>query len=629
MTLLSLHPGTLFAGRYRIIRCIAQGGMGAVYEVVHLETERRRALKVMLANMLQSQEMRERFRQEARVTANIESEFLVDVFDAGIDEETGMPFLVMELLRGEELYKRLKRVKRFTFEEVVTFLHQASLALDKTHKASVVHRDLKPGNLFLTERDDGSPRIKVLDFGIAKLVAENSMSAEATRNLGTPIYMAPEQFQLGRRVSPASDIYALGMISFTFLVGTPYWADEINAGANVFAFAAAAVLGPQESACARAQRRGVTLPPEYDTWFRKITSPDPANRFLTASSAVYELAEVLGVPLGNPRRSQYSIAAIDVGPPPAYPPAPSSQRGGSAGWSSSDSQRQAPSSGMRTPDSMGAAAMSGASGAGASGAGAFGVGVAAVSGAFGAGAAAPSSAGVPGPAPTSYEAMRRMSPQDLAGMGTPTSLASFAPGQSVAHLISPPTPMSARGMTNTPSGGVFAPPSSAPPGPPSSPTGSLGARDSAGNTTSIGVTHASVARPQGTSPVLLIAALLGISSVLATVAVVVLRSSDPEADAPAAQAATAAATAAAAPPPAAPLPLPSVEPASPDPGPATATSAGAAEEPLNFEPAPAASAAPKATSKAAASKPAATSKPRTTPAPTGAGAKRPAIYSPD
>src|SRR4051812_42753144 len=137
MTLPSLVPGMLFADRYRVIQCLAQGGMGAVYEVVHVETDRRRALKVMLPRVLQRNDMHDRFRLKARVTASIESEFLVDVVDAGVDKATKMPFMVMELLRGEDLNKRLARVGRFSPREVVTYLHQASLALDKTHKAAI------------------------------------------------------------------------------------------------------------------------------------------------------------------------------------------------------------------------------------------------------------------------------------------------------------------------------------------------------------------------------------------------------------------------------------------------------------------------------------------------------------
>jgi serine/threonine protein kinase len=187
---LQLSDGTVFASRYRVVRRIAMGGMGAVYEVEHTETLRHLALKVMLPHFVQSAEMRERFRREARVAAHIESEHIVTVLDAGIDDPTGMPFMVMELLRGEELGQALRRIGRFGPAEVVTFLHQASLALEKTHRALIVHRDLKPENLFLTTREDGRPRIKVLDFGIAKLVAEGSTQDPGTRSLGTPLYMA-------------------------------------------------------------------------------------------------------------------------------------------------------------------------------------------------------------------------------------------------------------------------------------------------------------------------------------------------------------------------------------------------------------------------------------------------------
>nr|WP_240807637.1 serine/threonine-protein kinase [Polyangium spumosum] len=288
--------GAIFAGRYRVERRIASGGMGAVYEVVHLETNRRRALKVMHANFVQSDDLRGRFRQEARVAAEIESEYIVDVFDAGIDDTSGMPFLVMELLRGEELGKRLRRVGPLPPEEVLSHLHQTSLALDKTHRAQIVHRDLKPDNLFLCEREDGPPRVKVLDFGIAKIVAAGATGAGATQSLGTPLYMAPEQFLMDSSVSPATDIFALGMITFTLLVGKPYWFEESRGGPNVFAFAAHAALGPREPATARAARLGATLPPTFDGWFARATAKAPGERFPSASSAVKALAEALGLP---------------------------------------------------------------------------------------------------------------------------------------------------------------------------------------------------------------------------------------------------------------------------------------------------------------------------------------------
>jgi len=140
----ALQDGALFASRYRVLRCIATGAMGAVHEVVHVETDRRRALKVMLPHIAEDDDLRERFKREARIAANVDSEHIVEVFDAGVDEPTGMPFLVMELLRGEELGKQLERVGRFPASEVVTYLHQAAMALDRTHEGAIVHRDLNP-----------------------------------------------------------------------------------------------------------------------------------------------------------------------------------------------------------------------------------------------------------------------------------------------------------------------------------------------------------------------------------------------------------------------------------------------------------------------------------------------------
>jgi serine/threonine-protein kinase len=298
MSSLTLSECAVFAGRYQIVRCIAHGGMGAVYEVIHIETDRRRALKVILPSFLQSDEMRARFRQEARVTARIASENIVDVLDAGIDDASQMPFLVMELLEGEEIAHRLKRLGPLEPHETVTYLHQASLALDKTHRAAIVHRDLKPGNLFLTHREDGSPLIKVLDFGIAKLAAEGA-TGPATQLLGTPLYMAPEQFLVGARVTPAVDIFALGMIAFTLLTGKSYWHEEATFGASPHALYVSIMQGPREPASARAMRRGIDLPPAFDTWFAQVTALDPLGRFPTATSAITALGEVFGIRVGH------------------------------------------------------------------------------------------------------------------------------------------------------------------------------------------------------------------------------------------------------------------------------------------------------------------------------------------
>lgn len=286
-----LSEGTLFGARYRIVRCIAAGGMGAVYEVIHTETNRRHALKVMHAHLFKSEEMRDRFKREARITADIESEFIVYISDAGIDASTRMPFMVMEFLSGEDLDQYVECRGRLPLNETLTYLRQVASALDRTHAANIVHRDLKPSNIFLTRRDDGSPRVKVLDFGVAKVI-EDSTSAQGTQSIGTPMYMAPEQMQAGSKLTGAADIYALGLVTFTLLVGKPYWAKELQYAGGVLAFIGLAAQGPKVSATERAAEYGVVLPPAFHAWFSRISSPYPEARFLSANEALRELEQV-------------------------------------------------------------------------------------------------------------------------------------------------------------------------------------------------------------------------------------------------------------------------------------------------------------------------------------------------
>jgi serine/threonine-protein kinase len=278
--------------RYELVRCIKSGGMGSVYEVIHRETRRRRALKLMLPAVVASEELRSRFRLEARVTADIDSEHLVETFDAGVDPATNTPFLVMELLRGEELAAHLATRGALPPIEALTYLSQAAVAIDKTHAHGVVHRDLKPENLFITMRDDGAPRIKILDFGIAKVLASNERTAAQTKGaLGTPLYMAPEQFGVGD-VTAETDRYALAHVAFTLLVGQPYWLPETREGMH--AFTAKVMAGAKEPASARAGRASVRLPATIDPWFAKATSVDPSQRFASAASMIDELAAALG-----------------------------------------------------------------------------------------------------------------------------------------------------------------------------------------------------------------------------------------------------------------------------------------------------------------------------------------------
>jgi eukaryotic-like serine/threonine-protein kinase len=307
--MITLQYDEVFAGRYRIVRNIASGGMGAVYEAVHTETERHIALKVLLPSLADRPEIRERFKNEAKITASIESDAIVQIFDAGVDAETQMPFLAMELLRGGDLATLLKN-RPLSVQDCVKYLHRVALALDKTHLAGVVHRDLKPENLFLARREDGSLQIKVLDFGVAKLVVEGTANAGTTSSFGTPLYMAPEQF-MATPVSAATDIYSLGMIAFTLLVGVAYWEPEAAERATVFAFANIAIRGTTEAATARAAKVKVKLPEAFDPWFWRMTAKRPEDRYQSASAAIEALAAALEVDLPGPESA--GIEAPELG----------------------------------------------------------------------------------------------------------------------------------------------------------------------------------------------------------------------------------------------------------------------------------------------------------------------------
>jgi len=283
--------------------------MGSVYEVIHVETERRRALKVMLPDLATNPSLRSRFKREAKITANVGSEFIVEVFDAGIDAATSMPFLVMELLEGEELGKRIERAGALPAEEAMTLVRQVASALEKTHAAGIVHRDLKPENLFLTSRDDGSLRTKILDFGISKLLKDGS-SAAVTKTVGTPLYMAPEQMA-EEPISGATDLYSLSLIVYALLTGTTYWQEEADRASSLLAFAVLTKDGPQEDASVRAARHGAKLPPGFDAWFRRATARDPAVRFARASELAAGLAEVLGLPHSMPLSQRPSVPSVE------------------------------------------------------------------------------------------------------------------------------------------------------------------------------------------------------------------------------------------------------------------------------------------------------------------------------
>jgi serine/threonine protein kinase len=295
-----LEPNREIAGRYRIVRLIGRGGMGAVYEVEHLHTGQRLAMKVLTAHHHTAAV--ERFKREARAASRIQSDHIVRVTDADVAPELdGSPFLVMDLLDGTDLEHAAAGAPAMP-ETVVDWLRQVARGLGKAHDAGIIHRDLKPENLFLTRREDGAPLVKILDFGIAKLTEDGGTLTQSDQFLGTPAYMAPEQADnRGGPVTAAADLYSLGLIAFRLLVGRTYW--RPGSLAQLLAQVLTEKMVP-------ASERGATLGPAFDAWLLRACDRDPGQRFASATEQVEALAGALGLP-------QVTAAAT----PPATPKA--------------------------------------------------------------------------------------------------------------------------------------------------------------------------------------------------------------------------------------------------------------------------------------------------------------------
>jgi serine/threonine-protein kinase len=211
--------GQRLSDTYRIVRQLAQGGMGAIYEAVHLRLgEKRYAIKVLTSRYASNPDALARFRREALVTSGLRNEHIVEVHDFNVDGE--LAYLVMELLDGEDLAARLKRARSLPADAVMRILAQVAVALDAAHRARIVHRDLKPQNIFLCPRDGRDDYVKVLDFGVSKLLDSASMLTGEHALLGTPFYMAPEQ-ALGNSqdIDGRADVFALGAILWELLTG--------------------------------------------------------------------------------------------------------------------------------------------------------------------------------------------------------------------------------------------------------------------------------------------------------------------------------------------------------------------------------------------------------------------------
>jgi serine/threonine-protein kinase len=213
--------GQTLGGKYEVVRLLGEGGMAYVFEAKHLRLKQRVAIKLLAPEMARDPEIVARFEHEARAVAKLRTPHVARVMDVDVTEH-GIPFIVMEFLEGRDLDGELAARGRLPVDEAVDCVLQASAAMIEAHETGIIHRDLKPANLFLAT--EGQERIvKVLDFGISKVVGEATRLTAAGAVMGTVLYMSPEQVRAAKDVDERADIWSLGVILFELVAGKPPW----------------------------------------------------------------------------------------------------------------------------------------------------------------------------------------------------------------------------------------------------------------------------------------------------------------------------------------------------------------------------------------------------------------------
>ena len=281
--------GKVIADRYRVERLIGRGGMGTVWAGRHLTLKKMVAVKFIHPKLATSREALRRFDLEAKAAAKLNSRHAVEVFDHGVTPE-GQPYIVMEYLEGETLEHAIKTRGPLGLAEVTAIVTQAARALDAAHEANIVHRDLKPDNIFLARDPEAGKlgyTVKLVDFGIAKIVhdeaATGAAATQAGTVLGTPHYMSPEALTASAPVSPASDVWSLGACAFAAITGrVPFEGDAIG---DVVLKVCAAPLPVPSKVSSRAPRG-------FDEWFAKACNRNPAQRFGSARELAIALQQL-------------------------------------------------------------------------------------------------------------------------------------------------------------------------------------------------------------------------------------------------------------------------------------------------------------------------------------------------
>jgi serine/threonine-protein kinase len=270
-----IDPGTVLDGKYRIEKQVGAGGMGAVYMATHIAIGRRVAIKTLHLEFSGDTQVVARFHREAQLAGSIGHDNICEVTDIGT-LESGAPYLVMPLLQGRPLADLLESSESLSLERVADIGCQTLSALEAAHGAGIVHRDLKPDNIFVTKMGDRQDFVKLLDFGISKVLEQDEVTALTMTGtvLGTPFYMAPEQAKGAKNLDHRVDIYAMGVILYEALTGKrPFEGEtynEIMFKIIAEPFAAPTALNP-------------TVPPSVEQVIYKAMSREVEDRFATAA----------------------------------------------------------------------------------------------------------------------------------------------------------------------------------------------------------------------------------------------------------------------------------------------------------------------------------------------------------
>ncbi|MGA9655546.1 MAG: serine/threonine-protein kinase, partial [Polyangia bacterium] len=275
-------------GNYVVVSLLGEGAQGVVYLAEHPEIGRKAALKVLKSEAARDRHTYSRFVAEARAASAIKHPNIIDIYDFGRLED-GQPYILMEKLDGESLTARLASSQRLSLDDALDFITQAGSALTAAHECGVLHRDLKPDNLFLIPdaRSPGHLLVKVLDFGIAKLRGEGrpSMQTQAGSLMGTPLYMSPEQCRGSSQIDHRTDIYSLGIILYEMLCGAPpFVSDALFEVLNMH------INQPPEPP----RLRVPSIPESIDRAILSTLAKDPADRYASVAEFMCALEFVQG-----------------------------------------------------------------------------------------------------------------------------------------------------------------------------------------------------------------------------------------------------------------------------------------------------------------------------------------------